>query len=311
MYLQYSISNIGSRQRVQFAVCSRSSICPPTIGDFKRPRYGETCQYEQGKNSPFPFRIRKQKTCTARHHHLIMGRTNHPLVSSPLRTVLLGGSFVLAVTWNVVFGMRAEIRRLDYTSPVDLKWKHQHFSLWHHVDCADWNDNYEGSQQPVRCNIFWFARPGMVICLVGYLIGIGAGFAWFRWCCCLKNYGLINSFHWPKCIEGSKDSSVRQRKIGAIVFFGGFLLFVGWIAVLADSSLVDDLVLSANTTLPDGSPGEEKIHPSRWWYGMLCGPFFCLFGTLIWFYRGVSKGAGGDIETPSVAQEHPVEPREA
>eukprot|EP00943_MAST-04B_sp_MAST-4B-sp1_P006474 g6474.t1 len=219
-----------------------------------------------------------------------MLKVNHPLKDSFLRTFLLSFSYAFAILWNFIFGMRAEIREVDYISPVDLKWKHQHYSLWHHVDCSDWNDNYEGSQQPVRCTIYWFSRPGMILGIIGYLAGIGAGCFWFCSGSCFK----LNI------------NNVQQRT-GIILFFAGFLLFVGWIAVLLDDSLSKELdFLSSKeynkTALPNGSPGQETIHHDRWWFGMLSGPLFWVFGGLIWFYKGKHEA---ETKTPSaVAEEY-------
>ena len=86
-----------------------------------------------------------------------------------------------------------------------------------------------------------------------------------------------------------------QKPIASVVFFGGLLLLVGWIVVLTDTSL-EDLIPADAQPLPDGSPPEEYMHKSRWWYGMLCGPFCWMFGALIWFFRGDGGAVHQELE---------------
>ena len=164
------------------------------------------------------------------------------------------------------------MRLAAWVSPTEnttdsTRYKREHYSSWHRVSCPEWDDTYEGSTQPVTCTVSWFSRPGMVIALIGYLMAIAAGCVWL--CGCSINKGTAH----------------RQKTTASVVLLGGILLFVGWIVVLMDTSL-KDLIPADALPLPDGSPAEEKLHESRWWFGLLCGPFFGVFGALIWFFRG-------------------------
>lgn len=206
---------------------------------------------------------------------------NHPLVYSPLRCALIAFTFLLAFGWNVGFGLRAEIRVASWRSPGDTiaGYRREHYSMWHQVSCSDWNDNFEGSKQPVACAVSWFNRPGMVVALLGYLLAIAAGAAWVCQCRC--------------CLCGSRESNASlQKSTACMVFSGGVMLLVGWIMVLTDTSLKQYIPANA-LPLPDGSVAGEHMHKTRWWFGMLSGLFFWMFGALIWFFRGGTDGIHG------------------
>ena len=178
----------------------------------------------------------------------------HPLVPSPLRSVLVTLAFLLAIGWNcglaLIDLLKAEMRLAAWVSPTenttDNTYKREHYSSWHRVSCPEWDDTYEGSTQPVTCTVSWFSRPGMVIALIGYLMAIAAGCVWL--CGCSINKGTAH----------------RQKTTASVVFLGGILLFVRWMVVLMDTSL-KDLIPADALPLPDGSPAEEKLHESRWW----------------------------------------------
>ena len=70
------------------------------------------------------------------------------------------------------------------------------------------------------------------------------------------------------------------------------MLLVGWIMVLTDTSLKQYIPANA-LPLPDGSVAGEHMHKTRWWFGMLSGLFFWMFGALIWFFRGGTDGIHG------------------
>jgi len=209
---------------------------------------------------------------------------NHPLVFSPLRCVLIILAFLLSIGWNAGLALRAEIRVAAWVAPDDniTGYKREHYSTWHHVSCPDWNDNYEGSSQPVTCSVSWFSRPGMIITLIGYLTAIAAGCVWLCKCRVYK--------------RSSNICSTLQKPIASLVFTGGVLLLVGWIVVLTDTSL-KDLIPADALPLPDGSPAQEYMHKSRWWYGMLCGPFFWMLGALIWFFRADGAAVHQELDS--------------
>lgn len=214
---------------------------------------------------------------------------NHVLASGPVRYVLLALAFVLSVAWNAGLVLRAEMREVDYIDATDNKWKHTHYSLWHIVSCSDWDDNYEGSQQPVRCKVAWFGRPGMVLGIIGFLLTIVSALAWMCQCCggADANKAIDISQASDAKAGGFVDRLKTERKcqLGASVFFGGVLLLIGWIVVLVDDSLKGELPSDAKP-LPNGVAAREEIHPTRWWYGMLNPPFIWSLAALIWFYRG-------------------------
>jgi len=206
---------------------------------------------------------------------------NHPLKFSPLRCVLVIFSFLLAVGWNCGLALRAEIRIAAWVSPGDniTGYKREHYSTFHQVSCPDWNDQFEGSSQPVKCTVYWFRRPGMMIALIGYLMAIAAGCVWSCQCkCCLCS------------------SNSLQKPTASVVFLGGLLLLVGWIVVLTDTSL-EELIPVDALPLPDGSPPEEYMHESRWWFGMVSGPLFFMLAALIWFFRGDDSAVHHELET--------------
>lgn len=211
---------------------------------------------------------------------------NHPLAFSPLRSTLVTFIFLLAFGWNVGLGLRAEVRVAAWTEPGDnsTRYRREHYSTWHTVSCPAWDDCCEGSGQPVQCTVKWFSRPGMATQLIGYLMATAAGCVWLCQCkCCL-------------CSSASNMCTDLQKPTALVVFFGGFLLMVGWIAVLTDKSL-EDVIPADALPLPNGSEAEFGEHQHfRWWYGMLCGPFFWIYGALIWFYRGDSTGDVAPLE---------------
>ena len=123
----------------------------------------------------------------------------------------------------------------------------------------------------------WFARPGMVVALLGYLFAIAASCAWLCRC------------------GGKRFELAKRQKVCAIaVFFAGGLQMLGWSLMLGDTSLAAKMDENATSTegLPEGIAPGEKMHGTRWWFGMLCGPFFWIFGAMVWVYQGEVEDLG-------------------
>ena len=205
-----------------------------------------------------------------------------PRALSALLLLLL---FAFANSFFFFFGMRAEIRTLDYTG-TDGKEKHEGSTLWMHNICPDWNSSFTGSTQPVPCECmppnpclkpwltFWYMKLGVAVGWAGLVLPGGVALL-FRCiaakratlCCC--GCGPLADAPWA-----------GERLAARCVFLGSALVLLDYCCVLLDSSRLDSL-----GECPGGA-GPCWLLPAA------CAPLFAAFGLLAdWVARRLGKAA--------------------
>ena len=217
--------------------------------------------------------------------------------------------------WFLWFGMRAEIRTLDFTAEAGGLHKHEASSLWMRIECPDWDDAYTGSKQPVPCTVKWMSEPGMVMAGVGWLFVIVGVVTWLAQACCFRRSTHGRTHHaaatthdatsdaeaagTTPCLQDTAATKMgtaaaaarsnwclgsRLRLADALVFAGSAAMFLAWVMVASDDSRLNTLSHQA-------------------WYGSLCGPMY--FGSALlktcMFSAGHRRGDAGRTLTSVAA----------
>jgi len=198
-------------------------------------------------------------------------------------TAGLVGLYLFATYWFGFFGMRAEIRTLDYTGTDGLP-KHEASTLWMRIECPDWDPAYTGSKQPVPCDVLWFGEPAMVVGVLGWLLVVGGGIAWVgqAFCCAcatplgaparsstaaiaFKAEGGAGTDAGADLEHGGLAGCAPPPALGAwhhtlanlVVLAGSLAIALDWVVVASDASRLDTLSGDA-------------------WYSALCAPLYVL-----------------------------------